>query len=235
MGADSKIQNLPPAALREAVVALWRVQKVPGPENFLKLFKTPEFVRLQDTCVQFYPEAYSSDDKSCWMDFALCYALHALGLPGRPPPANRHLALPAGVAAARLHAAFEQTQCRRVYLCPLDKAGDLPDLTFGPNRIARLTAAELEEQFDQPRLKRINATWTFDAKQFSEFTWLVIEQTYPLARTPAERSEPFWFEPFVWAPPIDPYRRRYPAAVENALFVMLLAPWEDWTVWAKAG
>ena len=71
--------------------------------------------------------------------------MDALGLPGRPPSARRHLALPEATAAARLHAAFQRKRGRRVYLCPLDNAGDLPEVTFGPNRIARLSAAELEE------------------------------------------------------------------------------------------
>jgi hypothetical protein len=227
MSAGAKIQGIPPAELREAVEALWRVL-VPGPENLLRLFKVPEFVRLRDACVQLYPKAHS-EESSGEMDFALSDALHALGLPGRPPPADRHLALPAGIAAARLQAAFERTQARRVYLCPLDEAGDLPDLRFGPNRIVRLTAAELEELVDQPRLRRINPAWTFDAKRFSEFAWLVIEQIYTLKEAPAARGRAgFMIKPFVWRPPIEPHRRRYPGAVEKAVFAMLLAPWEDW-------
>lgn len=228
MNAGAKIQGLPPAELRGAVEALWRVL-VPGPENLLKLFEVPEFVRLRDACVQLYPKAHS-EEPSAAMDFALSNALHALGLPGRPPPADRHLALPAGIAAARLHAAFERTQARRVYLCPLDEAGDLPDLRFGPNRIVRLTAAELEELVDQPRLRRINPAWTFDAKRFSEFAWLVIEQIYPLEETPAERGPAGdLIKPNGWRPPVEPHRGRYPDAVEKAVFAMLLAPWEDWT------
>ena len=65
--------------------------------------------------------------------------MDALGFPGRPPPVRRHLALPEATAAARLHAAFQRKRG------PLDNAGDLPEVTFGPNRIARLSAAELEE------------------------------------------------------------------------------------------
>jgi hypothetical protein len=228
MSAGTKIQGLPPAELREAVEALWRVL-VPGPENLLKLFEVPEFVRLRDTSVRLYPKAHS-EESSGVMDFALSDALQALGLPGRPPPADRHLALPAGIAAARLQAAFERTEARRVYLCPLDEAGDLPDLRFGPNRIVRLTAAKLEELVDQPRLRRINPAWTFDAKRFSEFAWLIIEQIYPLEETPAERGQAgHLIKPWVWRPPIEPHRRRYPDAVENAVFAILLAPWEDWT------
>ena len=93
---------------------------------------------------------------------------------------------------------------------------------------------------DLPRLRRINATWTL-AKVFSEFTWLVIEQTYPLDQTPAERAIPLLSEPGGrdWGE-IAPHRLRLlraaadASAVEDALFAMLLAPWEDW-VDAPAG
>jgi hypothetical protein len=57
-----------------------------------------------------------------------------------------------------LHAAIERRQARRLHLCPLDNADDLPELTFGPNRIARFAAAELEKLVDLPRLRRINPT-----------------------------------------------------------------------------
>lgn len=229
MSDGDKVEGLPPPELREAIAALWQVRRLPGPENYLRLFRTPEFARLRDACSQLYPEV--CHDEAAMLDFALAYALHSLGLPGRPPPAARDLALPAGIAAARLHAAFKQKQGRRIYLCPLDQTGDLPPLTFGPNRIAKFTPAELEKLVDQPRLRRINRLWAFDAARFSKFTWLAIEETYPLARTAGERAEPGAFTPplFVFSsPPIEPHRRRFPAAVENALFAMLLAPWEEW-------
>jgi hypothetical protein len=68
------------------------------------------------------------------MDFAMAEALQSLGLPGRPLPTDRQLALSPETVAARLQAAFERTQARRVYMGPLE-AGDLPDLRFGPNRV----------------------------------------------------------------------------------------------------
>jgi hypothetical protein len=81
-----------------------------------------------------------------------------------------HLALPAELAATRLDEAFRRTQASRVYLCPLDLADDLPALAFGPNRITRFLAAELDAMVDPSRLKRINANWRFDAKRFAKFS-----------------------------------------------------------------
>lgn len=233
MSVDGIIESLPPAALREAVAALWRIRP-PGPGN---LFNSPEFHRLHDCCAQLYPKAYSVES-SVHMDFALSDALQALGLPARLSPATRHLVFRAGVAAAHLHAAFEQRQARRGFLCPLDRADEFPALPFGPNRIARFTTSDLEELVDQSRLRRANPTQTFDTKRFSEFMWLVIEQIYSLDRTPAERGQiGYLLEPFVSHPPIDPHQNRYPPAVEIALFAMRLAPWEDWKfyAWGSSG
>ena len=123
----------------------------------------------------------------CW-HFALANALHALGLPGWLAPDQRHLALSADIAAARLHAAFERTEAHRVYLCPLDKADVLPQLNFGPNRRGRLTAAELEELIDASRLRRTFPNRAFDGRRFSQFTWLVIRENESVDRKPAEQQ-----------------------------------------------
>ncbi|MBV8122408.1 MAG: hypothetical protein JO081_21020 [Alphaproteobacteria bacterium] len=163
------------------------------------------------------------------MAFALANALGALGLPGWLAPDQRHLALSADIAAARLHAAFERTEAHRVYLCPLDKADVLPQLKFGPNRIGRLTAAELEELIDASRLRRTFPNRAFDARRFSQFTWLVSRENESVDRKPAERAVPLLFEPTGqdWGA-IQPRRSRFAFAVIDALFAMLLAPWEDW-------
>jgi hypothetical protein len=218
MSQNRTVETLPPADLREAVAALWRLRP-PGPRN---LFLASEFVRLRDICASLYPNARPGS-------FALGNALNALGLPCRPRPAVLRLALRPEIAAGRLHAAFERSEVSRVYLCPLDRADHLPDMTFGPNRIARIKAEELEELVDLPRLRRINPNWTFDAKLLSEFTWLVIRETRTPDRPPEQRAVPILFEAGDrdWGA-IHPHRGRFPAAVEDALFAMLLAPWEDW-------
>jgi hypothetical protein len=219
------VEALSPAELREAVAALWRVR--PPIQGNL-------FYQLHDTCCNLYSFRKKPAPQNA-LSFAISDALSALGFPVHLSREHRDLALSAEVAAARLHTAFTLTQATRIYLSPLNGADDFPELKFGrPNRIARLTGAELEELVDLPRLRRINATWTL-AKVFSEFTWLVIKQTYPLDQTPAERAIPLLFERGGrdWGE-IAPHRLRLlraaadASAVEDALFAMLLAPWEDW-------
>jgi hypothetical protein len=215
-----------PAALTEAVAALWRIPR-PGPNNLLS---DPRFICLRDTCDSLYPKGGPRGP----LDFALYNAMWALGLPSRVVQANDHLTLPAEVAAARLDAAFRRTQVSRVHLCPLDLAGeDLSDLKFGPNSIRKFTTAELEALVDPPRLKRFSETWTFDAKRFSEFCWLVVKETCPLDPEPGARPLTILEEnlatlDFADLGSIKPHQERFPTAVEDALFAVLLAPWEDW-------
>jgi hypothetical protein len=217
-----------PTALTETVGALWRIPR-PGPGNLLS---DPRFIRLRDTCDSLYPKGGPKGP----LDFALYNALRALGLPSSLTQANGHLTLPPEVAAARLDAAFRRTQVSRVYLCPLDLAGeDLPDLKFGPNSIRKFTTAELEALVDPPRLKRFSKTWTFDAKRFSEFCWLVVEEACPLDQEPGARPLTILdqiVEIADWGR-IEPHKGRFPTAVEGALFAVLLAPWEDWVEMAE--
>jgi hypothetical protein len=174
-----------PAALTNAVAALWRIPP-PGPNNLLS---APRFVHLRDTCESLYPRAKSKDALS----FALSNALRALGLPSGLAPTNAHLALPAETVTELLDAAFRRTEALRVYLCPLDLADDLPLLKFGPNSIRKFTTGELEALVDPPRLQRINANWMFDARSFSFFHWLVVNETYPLDKEPGERAAPLFY------------------------------------------
>jgi hypothetical protein len=119
-----------------------------------------------------------------------------------------------------------------VCLCPLDQADELPELRFGPNSIRTFTAAELEALVDPPRLRRINANWTFNAKGFSEFSWLEVKETYPLDLEPGARAVPLLSMRMIDLNrdfgQIEPHREHFPTAVEAALFAVLRAPWEDW-------
>ncbi len=213
MSVPSTVETLPPAALQEAVEALWTVPR-PGPRHLSSL---PEFVRLRDTCASLYPNA-------CPKPSALRNALDALGLPCRPPPADPNLALNAGAAAAQLYAALKRRTGLHLYLCPLDQADDLPQFTFDRNRIAKFTAACFANLINVPRLRRVNPTWTIDADVFSEFTWLVIDAPAEPDPSSVLLSKPMNSD----FAAIEPHRLRVPDAVNDALFAILLAPWEDW-------
>src|SRR5262249_35085485 len=70
----------------------------------------------------------------------------------------------------------------------------------------------------------------FDMERFSEFHWLVVEEIVPLDQEPEARAVPALFMNLGEdLGRIEPHKGRFPAALEDALFFLLLAPWETWS------
>jgi len=101
-------------------------------------------------------------------------------------------------AAAQLDAAFRRTHATRPYLCAPDTAGEFPALKFGPNTIRKFTLSELAELVDPARLERISPNWIFDAKRFSHFNCLVVEETVALDGRPGAHAILPFFKEFEW-------------------------------------
>jgi len=198
--------------------ALWRIPP-PGPENLLS---APAFTALSELIAQ-----RTGSGKTT---FALSNALRSLGLPCGLPAGHRVQALDLPTVAEMLVKAFSRSSITRRHLCPLDLADDLPLMTFGNARVAWFSAAELDDLLDWPRLNRHFPTLTSDAKRLSEFQWLVVEEEVLVQARPEARAFPFWdMDISRDLGEIEPHRGRFPQAVEDALFFLLLAPWEDWS------
>ena len=192
----------------------------PGPDN---LFSSPKFVRLKEALQRLYPEVGKPV-------FALGTALRSLGLPSGLPHDGQHLSLSPDEAARRLNLAFQAKRARRRHLAPLDLADDLPSLHFGSAAHRRFSADELRALVDAPRLARVFPAASFEAERFSEFQWLVVEEDVALDRVPEARAVPVLFTDMRQDfGRIEPHKGRFPLAVEDALFFLLLAPWEDWS------
>jgi hypothetical protein len=155
--------DAPSKTMVSALVQLWGIP-APGPDN---LFSAPAFVRLREICQAEYP----SSGRGGAPTFALGNALHSLGLPCGLPPDAGNLALPIDEAARQLDNAFRRRRGRRLHLCPLDLADDLPPMVFGPAQIRRLSAAELLDLMDAPRLKRAFPGIIFDAYRSFIGSW----------------------------------------------------------------
>jgi hypothetical protein len=180
-----------------------------------------EFQAFRRICEEEYGALKSSGSA----DFALSIALRSLGYMSRDGLGR---ALPSKDAAIALDAAFRAQTSARTYLCPLDLAGDIPQISFGPNSIARFKASELAQLANADRLLRYHPKWLFDVDRFSEFSWLVIKEEAPISPLdPSQRSVSFldFGQDFGR---IDPHPSKFPLAVEAALSALLLAPWEDW-------
>ena len=215
----NKFAHQPSDELAEAVGDVWRLQP-PGPEN---LFASPEFVRLREAVQTLCPNAGNPV-------FALGTALRNLGLPCGLPSERQRLSLPPVEAARWLDHAFRARHARRRHLAPLDLADDLPALAFGSATLRRFSADELRALVDAPRLARAFPGASFDAARLAEFQWLIVEEMIPLDRPPEARAVPVLFadmrEDFGR---IEPHKSRLPPMIEEALFFLLLAPWEDWS------
>jgi hypothetical protein len=217
----------PSEALIEALTSLWRIP-APGPE---KLSSTAAFKWLSKTALLDYPNGHDGGRTSTF-DFALEGALRVLGLPCQLPPSRNSPDVPPAEAARLLDQAFRATRCRRRHLVPLDLSGELPELTFGPVRLGKFSEPELQELLNATRLdRRFPHLPPVATKLFSWFRWLVVEEELPLDQGPAARASPLLFNMMLGRDfgQIEPYKGRFPPAVENALFALLLAPWEEWT------
>ncbi|WP_246774100.1 hypothetical protein [Bradyrhizobium diazoefficiens] len=138
--------------------------------------------------------------------------------------------MPVEEAAKGLDAALRATHAKRIHLAPLDLAADLPPLAFGPAKVCRLSADELRGMIDAPRLRRLYPRQEFDAERFSEFHWLIVEEVVVLEQEPEERAVPVLLMDLSQdLGRIEPHKGRFPTALEEALFFLLLAPWENWS------
>lgn len=215
----------PSSEMLSAITDLWCL-RAPGPENMLA---HPAFERLRNACCDGYPNAGSKGPA-----FALSTALRALGLPCTLQASNAHLTMSPTSAAKELDAALRASHARKVHLVPLDMADELSSLKFGSATLRRFKPDELRGLVEETRLKRMYPRHTFDADRFAEFSWLVVEETVTLDREPEARAVPVLYMDLSRdLGSIEPHKGRFPGAVEDALFFLLLAPWESWSTMAE--
>jgi hypothetical protein len=221
----------PSEALIEALTSLWRIP-APGPE---KLRATAAFKWLSKTALLDYPSGHTGTTSR--LDYALEGALLALGVPCKLPSGRNSPHVPPAEVARLLDQAFRATRCRRRHLVPLDLAGELPELTFGPVRLGKFSELEVRQFLNATRLDRMFPHLLVDTHRFSSFRWLVVEEELPLDPRPAARASPWLFNMMLDRDfgQIEPYKGRFPPVVENALFALLLAPWEEWSAELNPG
>lgn len=211
----------PNSAILNAIAELWQLP-APGPDNILT---HPAFLRLVKAC----GNGRSATNPFGFISF-LSLALRSLGLPCTLQTGMAHLAIPIDEAAQTLDQALRATETRRVHLAPLDLADELPELVFGSARVCRLTPDELRSVFDYSRLKRLYPRQALDADRFSEFHWLVVEETVEFKFKFGARVLPSLSVDFGQDfGRIEPHKGQFPSAFEDALFFLLLEKWEEWS------
>ncbi|MDT8350932.1 hypothetical protein [Roseomonas mucosa] len=204
----------------EAVMALiWRL---PASEAG-HIVQSSAFKMLVRHCEATYP----SFGKGFSRSFALLDGLRAVGLPceqrqGLPP-------VDISTASRALVDALELQQVTRRYLAPLHLADELPSLQFGDAWVTRFTPDELRRVIEFDRLVRQGYASPPDIGLLSQLQWLVVEHTAPTPGGVAARGSRLFQGAFEGDPgAIEPYEGRYPKPMMDALFALLLQPWEDW-------
>jgi hypothetical protein len=84
---------------------------------------------------------------------------------------------------------------------------------------------DLRILFEESTMWRLHAG-PFGIERLSEFHWLVVEDTVDVARHIGARLAAFDIGRDMGA--INPHEGRFPEQVMQALFALLLQPWEDW-------
>ncbi|WP_293682248.1 hypothetical protein [uncultured Phenylobacterium sp.] len=174
----------------------------------------PDFVAFKQSVQARFPEV----GNTFGLNFALSAALDRLGIgqrPGAPPP-------DIAAAVARLEEAFQATHTNLIHLCPLDAADEVPDLWFGPNMVTSLSVEDL-----RALLAPIGPGAASVDPRFAQFRWLIVRERVAVEHEPGRRAFPFLFDAREDFARIEPHKRRYPLVVEQAIFALLLAPWED--------
>jgi hypothetical protein len=209
-----------PPELVNALRPLWGLRTI-DPNV---LHKRRDFIQLCEVCESHYTAAEHRDG----IRFGLSTALQSLGIPCLTD--ERSAANDYALAAEQLHDAFRRTAANFTHLCPLDCLDDeVEPLRFGPNSIRKYSREEFSSLVDTTRLQRFYPTVKFEIERLSEFQWLTTRETTPFTDGVAQRALPFLYMTFSEDyGRIEPHKGRFVPAVQDALFALLLYPWEEY-------
>lgn len=212
------MNSSPHPDLVAAITALW---SAPPIEH--DLYRAPAFQHLRETCQVLFPKSGSAGT----LDFALARALRVLACPTTHFLAG-HSAMGPEEAAERLTIAFQQTEIARVHLVPLDMADDFPRIAFGPAEAGGFTADEIRDLLQGPAGPRGRPSG-LNPYHLAQFRWLIVREVTPDPTSGVQgRALPgLSFNANEDFGRIVPHAKTRPAAVEAALFALLLLPWED--------
>ena len=131
--------------------------------------------------------------------------------------------------AQRLINTCQSSVLLRTHYCPLDLADELPEIKFGKAAIRRFSEDELARAFDLTRLGVHFPNAMVNFARLSDMQWLVVQEEVAVSSGPAGRAHSFFAEPIEqdWGA-VRPHESGWPAPVEDALFLLLLQPWETW-------
>ncbi|HCU0429573.1 TPA: hypothetical protein OUE92_001730 [Serratia marcescens] len=207
----------------EFITAFNCVWRLPVGMDYNAILNSPEFQLLRKTA-----------DKLCYakikgnlLEPFLLRGLQKLGVPCLFLAGSPLAATDSSEAAARCYEALMKRHAHHIYLCPLDCAGEIPQIKTANASIRRFSRSELDELLNSLPQQRQPGYAPADTAGLSQFLWLVVSHDEELRVDFAER---YWFWNIHKDTPgtVYPYKYHYPKAVEGAIFLLLLAIWEEW-------
>jgi hypothetical protein len=204
--------------------ALAHLSQIPR-DNLQEASRHSPFTEVIDLCVTIFPEQVGlTHDGKPARDDVRWGLLNLFDGTGVPTDAT------ATSIATAIEDAMLATRGETIHLCPLDQADALPRLRFGPCEVRTFSRTEFSEVIQFERLKRRFRNLSIDINSFARFDWLVVREPVSFASTLKNRSGFFRHIDFRMDRDygaIESYAKKWPAAVERAVFALLLLRWED--------
>jgi len=204
--------------------ALARLSQIPR-AKMQEASRHAPFTEVIDLCVELFPDQVGlTHEGKPARDDVRWGLLNLFDSTGLPSEANA-----SSISTAVEHAMMA-TGGETIHLCPLDEADTLPRLRFGPCEVRTFSKTEFSEIIQYERLKRRFHSLSIDINSFARFDWLVVREPVTFAATLKNRSGFFRRIDFQMdrdLGAIQPYAKKWPAAVERAVFALLLLKWED--------
>lgn len=204
--------------------ALARLSQIPR-AKMQEASRHAPFTEVIDLCVELFPDQVGlTHEGKPARDDVRWGLLNLFDSTGVPTEAT------ATAIATAIEDAMLASGGEIIHLCPLDQADTLPRLRFGPCEVRTFSRTEFSEVIQYERLKRRFRSLSIDINSFARFDWLVVREPVSFASTLKNRSGFFRHIDFRMDRDygaIEPYAKKWPAAVERAIFALLLLRWED--------
>ena len=206
----------------EFIAAFDRMWRLPAGMEYSAIFNSQEFLHFREMA-----------DKHCYAQIKgnllapfLLQGLRKFGLPCFFTAGSPLAATGMSETAALCHEALMSRYEHHTYLCPLDCAGDIPQIETAGLCIRRFSKQELDGMINSLPLQRLPGYASADTAELSQFLWLEIREIKALS---SDFSERYW----KWNTSRDkpgtvyPYQTHHPEAVEKAVFLLMLIAWEE--------
>lgn len=214
-------EHITPLSLQDGIARLWDA----GFTNASAAFASSEFSNLVQACIVVRSKAGCAVENQQPHQTGFCKATKNFFLNVGGPWWKDSLVPEKQVVADSLWNALIAEEHTVTYLIPLDRADDLPAISFGPWRIGQLSTQEMSGIIKSTKIARHYDGQELELKKFSQLQWAVLQTTEKL-NSPDQQAFPFLKIDLRDVGRVKPHPETFPSEIEHGLFVLTLLPWE---------